>query len=69
MAKATVATLQQAEREHDTALLIENVEFLLGVGEHPERIAARLGMTQGAISKRLYNHKHQSWKVFERGAR
>lgn len=64
-----MATLQQAEREHDTALLIENVEFMLSFGEHPDRIAARLGMTQGATSKRLYNRNHPAWKVFERGSR
>lgn len=39
--------------QQKTLDLIEDVEFLLAWGEHPQRIAARLGTTVTAIEKAL----------------
>jgi len=36
--------------------LVENVEFLLSVREHPENIARRQGYTMAALARRLARH-------------
>ena len=35
------------------AALVEDVEWLLSTGEHPDRIATRLGMTRHALTQAM----------------
>lgn len=36
------------------AVVLEEVEFMLGFGERPNRIADALGLKEGSVSKALY---------------
>lgn len=53
-----------ARRPH---ILIEDVTFMLATGEHPWRIAQRLGMTLSAMSRALQRAgRHDLARHFER---
>ncbi len=64
---------QQAAAQHRAfasarrAALIEDVEFLLAVREHPERIAARVGKSCAAVCRALYRAERPDLaRVFDR---
>lgn len=52
------AILAAEEEGWDNQTLLENVNFTLAAGEHPTRIAHRVGMTPVALAARLYATHH-----------
>lgn len=64
-------TARSLEQRADAEVLVENALFLLGSGDHPDHVVARLGTTHAALGKALYRAGRAEWTRFDRtnGAR